>query len=264
MKTRIDIALEEKFNIKSRQKAKALIMAGSVFIGQKKILKPGTLINEEQISNLTLIEKDPWVSRGAYKLIGAIRDFSLNLKDKICLDIGSSTGGFTQVMLDKEALKVYAVDVGTNQMDYSLRTDKRVILKEKTNMRYLKKEDIYEEIDFFTIDVSFISVKKIIPNTIKFLQSNSSGVILVKPQFESKKEEVIKGIIKDKKIHKRVVKEMILFFEESDFNVESLTYSDIKGTKGNIEYLLYVKRGFKKEYNLELIDELILKSHRRL
>lgn len=238
MKKRLDILLFEKGIYSSREKAKADIMAGNVLIYDKVADKPGMQVD---LNTTVRLKKDPlpYVSRGGFKLAKAINDFNIDLKNKICMDIGASTGGFTDCMLKNGAGHVYAVDVGYGQLDWSLRTDNRVTVIERTNFRYLKKENI-SDIDFFSIDVSFISLKLIINRLAEFASENFECVSLIKPQFEVGKNEVGKnGIVREKTKHISAINSCISYVKENGYFVKNLTFSPIKGGKGNIEYLMY-------------------------
>lgn len=239
MKKRLDVLLVERGLYPSREKAKANIMAGNIFVGNIRVDKAGTGIDED--ANITVkSELIPYVGRGGLKLEKAINYFGINLENKICMDIGASTGGFTDCMLQNNAKKVYSIDVGYGQLDYKLRIDERVVCMERTNFRYLEKEKVEDEIDFAVIDVSFISLKIIFPKLKDFLKENFAVVSLIKPQFESKREEVLKnGIVRDINVHKRVIKEVIGYAKENGIYVKDITFSPIKGQKGNIEYLAY-------------------------
>lgn len=247
-KERIDVLLVNKGFFPSREQAKRAIMAGTVFINNSRIDKPGSKVDNED----TIIvkgEKQKYVGRGGFKLEKAIKHFNLNLNDVVAIDIGASTGGFTDCMLQHGARKVYAVDVGYNQLAWKLRQDKRVIVKERFNFRYAKREDFEaEEPTFASIDVSFISLKLILPPLTKIIKNESYVVALVKPQFEAGKNEVgNKGIVRDIKTHARILREMIEFSHELGFVVSDLTYSPITGGDGNIEFLMLLKWTYEKE-----------------
>ena len=237
-KERLDVLLVKKGFFDTREKACIAIMEGKVLVNNQKEDKAGSLFKED--ATISLLEDPiPYVSRGGLKLKKAIDCFDINMKDKTCLDIGASTGGFTDVMLKEGAKKVYAIDCGTNQLDYKLKKDERVISLENLNARYMTKADINDEmVDFISIDVSFISLKKIIPVVIEFLKDDRNAVFLIKPQFEVGKDKVGNGVIKDKKIHKEVILDIIGFCIDSNLKIMGLSYSPIKGPKGNIEYLV--------------------------
>lgn len=240
-KVRADVLLFELGRVESREKAKRLIMSGEVFIKTQRVEKPGQLIDE----NAEIYVKSKglkYVSRGGFKLEKAIDLFNIDLNDKICCDIGASTGGFTHCMLLNGANKVYAIDVGTNQLDYKLRVDDRVISMEKTNFRTFDTNSI-EQVDFLSIDVSFISLELILPNAYKILKDNGAVVALIKPQFEAGKENVgKKGLVKDKEVHKQVIEKIIDVSNRLNFSVQGLTTSPIRGMTGNKEFLIYLKK----------------------
>ena len=256
-KERIDVLLVEQGFFDSREKAKRAIMAGIVHDDYDIIDKPGTKIPID--SNLHVKGNImPYVSRGGLKLERALKEFSLDLKDKIMVDIGSSTGGFTDCALQNGAKLVYAVDVGTNQLVWKLRNDPRVIVKEQTNFRYATIELFENGVpSFATIDVSFISLKYIFGALKNILSFNDQVVALIKPQFEAGREDVgKKGIVKDKKIHCRVIEKVIEFARADGFILEKLTYSPITGGEGNIEFLgLFVKEGKETAINIENVVE---------
>ena len=233
----------ERGLVPSREKAKAYIMAGQVFVAGQKEDKAGAFFAEEADIELRA-DAMPFVSRGGYKLDKAVREFGLSLEGKICLDVGASTGGFTDCMLQNGAEKVYAIDVGYGQLDWSLRQDARVVCMEKTNIRYVTPEDIPETADFSSIDVSFISLTKVLIPVRELLKPQGQIVCLIKPQFEAGREKVgKKGVVRDPAVHREVIRKVICFASENGFCVEGLSYSPIKGPEGNIEYLLYLKKG---------------------
>lgn len=265
MKKRIDTLLVERGYFASREKAKTNIMAGNVLVDENIIDKPGALISEEATIRLKTIV-NPYVSRGGFKLEKAIREFTIQLQDKVCMDIGASTGGFTDCMLQSGASKVYSVDVGYGQLDWKLRNDPRVICMERTNIRNLDTELIDEKIDFISVDVSFISLKLVIPIIKKLIGEKSEIVLLIKPQFEAGKEEVSKhsGIIKDAEIHETVIREIIHFCNEMELFPRGLSFSPIKGPKGNIEFLLYIKMEDQSIGEELDIRNVVRKSHEEL
>lgn len=261
-KERADVLLTEKGLVSSREKAKRYILEGIVFIGTNRVNKPGELIDSESKIYIKK-NKIEFVSRGGYKLKKMIDEYNINLKDKICFDIGSSTGGFTDCMLQNGAKKVYAIDVGYNQLAYKLRIDKRVIVMEKTNIRYLNVESIIDRADFISIDVSFISLELVIEKAIELMSKNSEIVALIKPQFEAGRESVGKGgIVRDKKVHIDVLKKIYELSREYKLNVENLTYSPITGTTGNIEFLIYLNnyKDNNREFDYKKIVEDSYKS----
>ncbi len=261
MKVRADLLVTKKDPSITRTKAKALIMSGDVYLKEVRINKAGELIDEELIEDLVIKEKDNYVSRGAYKLLGAIDKWDLDFTNKVCMDVGASTGGFTHVMLLNGASRVYSVDVGYGQLHYMLRSDDRVVVLEKENVRYLEREKIDDEIDFMSMDISFISIKKVLDNCFKFLKEDAEAVLLIKPQFESEKSRKTKGVIKSKEIHKEVLEDMIDYFKRVDKNVIDLYYSPIKGPKGNREFLVYLKNSSWEGFDYSLIDKVIDESH---
>ncbi|MBQ7450325.1 TlyA family RNA methyltransferase [bacterium] len=243
-KQRLDEVLVEHNFFETKSKAQAAIMAGDVKIDDKVITKAGFQIAFSSKLNIE-IKTMPYVSRGGFKLEKALKEFNINLKDRICLDSGASTGGFTDCMLQNGAKKVYAVDVGYNQLAWKLIKDKRVKNIEKTNIKNVEFNAIYGEnepvADFCAMDVSFISITKILNNLKKLLKENFEIVTLIKPQFEAGKEDVGNGVIKEEKIHVKILSDLIEFFKENEFRLLGLTYSPIKGPKGNIEYLAHLK-----------------------
>lgn len=239
--SRLDVYLYENGYFDSRESAKRNIMAGNVTVNGQVVDKAGTKVKTDD--KIFVKEKDcPYVSRGGLKLEKAIASFDLDLNGKIAMDVGASTGGFTDCMLQKGVKKVYAIDVGYGQLDWKLRSDSRVVSMERTNFRYLDYEAINEQVDFMVTDVSFISVTKLIPVMNIFLKPNALAVILVKPQFEAGRENVGKnGIVKDPQVHKEVLEKTIGAFIEQGWTPKGLDYSPIKGAKGNIEYLLLLE-----------------------
>jgi 23S rRNA (cytidine1920-2'-O)/16S rRNA (cytidine1409-2'-O)-methyltransferase len=240
-KERLDILIFRQGLSASREKASSQVMAGIVYINGMKIDKPGTKVpinSEIEIRGTTM----PYVSRGGLKLEKAMKEFNLKLQDKVALDIGASTGGFTDCMLQNGVKKVYAIDVGYGQLAWSLRTDSRVVCMERTNIRYVKPETIGEYADFASVDVSFISLTKVLPAAKLLLKSNAEIVCLIKPQFEAGREKVgKKGVVRDKNVHIEVIEKITAFSRnELEFAVLGLSYSPIKGPEGNIEYLLYL------------------------
>ena len=240
-KKRLDQILVDRNLVKSKSKAQAMIMAGQIYVGGDQVNKSGFAIKIDALIEIKSLGPE-WVSRGALKLIKAIEAYNIEINNKICLDIGSSTGGFTDVLINKNAQKVYAVDVGTNQLHEKLKKNKKVISWEQTNARYLNKELFHELIEILVCDVSFISLKKVIAPNLNLLKDQSIVVVLIKPQFEVKKYELKKGIVKDSQIHERVCHEIKEWFEaECNCHVEGVIESPIKGPKGNLEFLLIAK-----------------------
>ncbi len=264
VKKRADILLFEKGLVESREKGRRVIMEGSVFIGDKRIDKPGEKLEED--SEL-IIKDNPniFVSRGGLKLEKAIEVFHIVLKDKIAMDIGASTGGFTDCMLRNGATKVFAVDVGYGQLDWKLRTDNRVVVMERTNIRNVTREDIKEPIDFISIDVSFISLKLVLPIAKNLLQKNGEIAALIKPQFEAGREKVgKKGIVRDKNTHYEVIKNVVEFCESLGLAPSNLTYSPITGTTGNIEFLIHLRNDEINNVQNDTILEIIEEAHNTL
>lgn len=264
-KIRLDVAVFERGYAPSREKAKAVIMAGQVYVNNQKVDKAGTEIKEDDVLEVrgsTL----KYVSRGGLKLEKAMQEFPIDLQGKICMDVGASTGGFTDCMLMNGAVKVYSVDVGYGQLAWKLRCDERVVNLERTNFRYVTNEQIKDKIDFSSVDVSFISLKHILPNLNQLLSDNGQAVCLIKPQFEAGKDKVgKKGVVREKAVHLEVVKNVIDMAVQNGFSVKGLQFSPIKGPEGNIEYLIYICKSEEP-----IIDEcvnadlLVNQSHEEL
>lgn len=264
-KKRLDVLLYEKGFAESREKAKAVIMSGIVYVDNQKADKPGTCYNAEskiEVRGSTL----KYVSRGGLKLEKAIDVFNIDLSGCVTMDIGASHGGFTDCMLQNGAKKVFAIDVGYGQLVWKLRNDERVVNLERTNFRYVTREQITEDVDFFSVDVSFISLKLILPVARNFLKDGGKAVCLIKPQFEAGRENVgKKGVVRDPRVHARVISDIIDFVLKNGFSVLGLDFSPVKGPEGNIEYLLYLQRSDSVEHNIDInIDELVDKSHDKL
>ena len=241
-KQRLDVALVEGGFAESREKAKALIMSGIVYVNNQKSDKAGNTVKPDDVIEVRG-ETLKYVSRGGLKLEKAVNVFDFSLNDKICADIGASTGGFTDCMLQNGAKKVYAIDVGYGQLAWKLRTDERVINLERTNFRYVTKEQIPEELDFASVDVSFISLSLILPVLYTLLKNDAQAVCLIKPQFEAGKENVgKKGVVRDKNIHIAVIEKIINFILENNFSLLGLDFSPVKGPEGNIEYLCHIMK----------------------
>lgn len=241
-KERLDILLTELHLVESREKAKRVIMAGDVWVDNERVDKPGTKV--ERDANIHL-KSDTlrYVSRGGLKLEGAFAYFGFSMSDTVICDIGASTGGFVDCALQNGARKVYAVDVGYGQLAWTLRIDPRVINIERTNARYLERDDFPEPMDWVTTDVSFISLEKIIPVAWKILKEDGSMLALIKPQFEAGKEQVGKnGVVRDPKVHIEVLDRIIAFAQETGFGIKGLTFSPVQGPKGNIEYLCWLSK----------------------
>ncbi len=264
-KKRIDVLLVEMGFFDSREKARAALMAGDVLVSGVLVDKPGQKV-EARKENITIKQKMPYVSRGGYKLARALQVFPIDMLGKVVLDIGASTGGFTDCALQHGAALVYAVDVGYGQMAWSLRSDPRVLVLERTNIRYLDKDVFTAGLpDLVTIDVSFISLALVLPR-IDYLLENYEGVALVKPQFEAGREAVgKKGVVKDPAVHREVLKKVVHTVEGLDMRVQGIDYSPVKGPEGNIEYLLYFKKPALGIDGLSvLIDHAVSEAHRNL
>lgn len=259
-KTRLDVLLTERGLLDSRQKAQTTIMAGIVFVNGQRVDKPGTqVLNDAEIEVRGHVL--PYVSRGGLKLEKAMKSFPLTLQDKICADIGASTGGFTDCMLQNGAKKVYAVDVGYGQLDWKLRNDERVVCLERTNARYITHEEIPDTLDFASIDVSFISLKLIFPALYQLLGENGEIACLIKPQFEAGKEKVgKKGVVRDPKVHLEVLENFLEHAKENNFTVVDVTYSPIRGPEGNIEYLGYLRKNGGENGDFDL-SSIVDASH---
>lgn len=261
-KIRLDVAVFERGLAETREKAKAMIMAGSVYLNGQKALKGGVNVKETDTIEVRGTV-NPYVSRGGLKLHKAVESFGLDLKDCVCMDIGASTGGFTDCMLINGAKKVYAIDVGYGQLAWKLRCDERVVNLERTNFRYVTHEQVEEDVDFASVDVSFISLKLILPVMNTLLKENGKSVCLIKPQFEAGKENIgKKGVVRDKSVHGDVVKMITDFACENGFNVIDVDFSPIKGPEGNIEYLMYIEKAEKGEMLWQgSVEELVERSH---
>ncbi len=262
-KTRLDVLLTERGLLDSRQKAQATIMSGIVFVNGQRVDKAGTAVaNDAQIEIRGAAL--PYVSRGGLKLEKAMQTFPLNLHDKICADIGASTGGFTDCMLQNGAKKVYAVDVGYGQLDWKLRNDARVVCMERTNARYLTHEEIPDELDFASVDVSFISLKLIFPALYGLLRQGGEIACLIKPQFEAGREKVgKKGVVRDPAVHLEVLEHFLIHAKENHFTVLGITYSPIRGPEGNIEYLGFLRKSEEPSAQIDL-NAIVEASHSTL
>lgn len=262
-KVRLDVALVERGFLETRAKAQATIMSGQVFVNGQRSDKPGTPVAPDAVIEVrgnTL----RYVSRGGLKLEKAMATFPITLTDCVCADIGASTGGFTDCMLQNGAKKVYAVDVGYGQLDWKLRNDARVVCMERTNARYLTHEEIPDELDFASVDVSFISLKLILPALAEVLKEDGQAVCLVKPQFEAGREKVgKKGVVRDPAVHLEVLEYFLEHAKENNFTVLGLTYSPIRGPEGNIEYLGYLSREGSEQAGFDL-KALVEASHAAL
>jgi 23S rRNA (cytidine1920-2'-O)/16S rRNA (cytidine1409-2'-O)-methyltransferase len=262
-KKRLDVLLVEQGLAESRQKAQAIIMAGQVFIGTKRYDKAGMAVDENEkleVRGRTL----RYVSRGGLKLEKAMAQFPISLSGEVAADIGASTGGFTDCMLQNGAVKVYAVDVGYGQLAWSIRNDERVVCLERTNARYLTTEQIPDPLDFASIDVSFISLKLILPALRPLMKETGQVAALIKPQFEAGREKVgKKGVVRDPKVHLEVLEQVLKYAEDADFTVKGLTFSPIRGPEGIIEYLGFLTVGRGEPYPGDL-TELVKQSHQTL
>lgn len=264
-KMRLDVAVFERGLAETREKAKALIMAGSVYLNGQKALKGGAAVKATDIIEVRGAV-NPYVSRGGLKLHKAVQNFGLLLEGCVCMDIGASTGGFTDCMLSNGAAKVYAIDVGYGQLAWKLRCDERVVNMERTNFRYVTHEQIPEQVDFASVDVSFISLRKILPVMRELLRDGGRAVCLIKPQFEAGRENVgKKGVVRDRAVHESVVASITEFAVESGFNVCNVDFSPIKGPEGNIEYLMLVEKSDSAAMLWQgSAAELVAASHEQL
>ena len=256
MKERLDVILVQEGYAASREKAKAIIMSGNVFVDGQREDKAGTTFDLSKIKLEVRGSTLRYVSRGGLKLEKAMKQFDIFLTDKICMDIGASTGGFTDCMLQNGATKVYSVDVGHGQLDWKLRNDERVVCMEKTNFRYMVPGDIEDALDFASVDVSFISLTKILLPARALLKDEGEMVCLIKPQFEAGREKVgKKGVVRDSKVHEEVIEKVIDFADFIGFTVLHLDFSPIKGPEGNIEYLVHLKKNVLKAQETAQITE---------
>ena len=241
-KVRLDVYLVENGYAESREKAKALIMSGIVYVNDQKEIKAGRDVKHDdtvEVRGSTL----KYVSRGGLKLEKAMQEFPIDLTDSICMDIGASTGGFTDCMLMNGAKKVYSIDVGYGQLAWKLRSDERVVNLERTNFRYVTREQVTDEIDFASVDVSFISLKIILPVMYELLKAEGEAVCLIKPQFEAGREKVgKKGVVRDVNVHSEVIESIAMFAGSCKFKVLGLSFSPVKGPEGNIEYLIHLRK----------------------
>ncbi len=276
MKERLDVLLVRRGLAESREKAKAVIMSGSVYVNGQKEDKAGTMFNVEKARLEVRGNTLKYVSRGGLKLEKAVEQFQVELGGKVCMDIGASTGGFTDCMLQNGAAKVYAVDVGHGQLAWKLRNDERVICMEKTNFRYMVREDIAEELDFASVDVSFISLDKILGPAYNLLKPNAQMVCLIKPQFEAGREKVgKKGVVREPAVHKEVIEAVLAFTLTKGFGLLHLDFSPIRGPEGNIEYLMHLVKkepvaaafdavDFVRNHYADEIDEIVASAHKTL
>lgn len=263
MKQRLDVYLFENGFAESREKAKAIIMSGNVYINNQKADKPGDNVNENDEVEVRG-KTNPFVSRGGLKLDKAINVFGVSLKDKVCVDIGASTGGFTDCMLQNGAQKVFCIDVGYGQLAWKLRTDPHVVNMERTNIRYVTTEQIGQKLDFASIDVSFISLKLVLPVAKELTKEDGEILCLIKPQFEAGREKVgKKGVVRDINVHLEVAQEVICFAESIGLYAKAFDYSPVRGPEGNIEYLLYLSKNETQKGEIN-IKEVIDSSHQVL
>lgn len=268
MKERLDVLLVKKGLAESREKAKAIIMSGNVFVKEEREDKAGSMFD----ANVEITIKGnvlKYVSRGGYKLEKALEQYGVTVEGKVCMDVGSSTGGFTDCMLQNGAKKVYAVDVGTNQLAWKLRQNEKVVSMEKTNIRYVTKEEVGEEIEFASIDVAFISLTKVLLPVKELLMEHGEVICLIKPQFEAGREKVgKKGVVREQSVHIEVIEMVIAYARSIGFAPQKLDYSPIKGPEGNIEYLLWIQKdGVESEAFLEYeksIKEMVADAHKNL
>jgi 23S rRNA (cytidine1920-2'-O)/16S rRNA (cytidine1409-2'-O)-methyltransferase len=261
-KLRLDARIFDLGLTESREKAKAFIMAGQVYVNGMKAVKSGMTVTEKDI--IEVRGSSEFVSRGGYKLKKAMASFPISISGKICMDVGASTGGFTDCMLQNGADKVYSVDVGYGQLAWKLRSDNRVVNLERTNIRYVTEEIVPDKIDFFSVDVSFISLTLVLPAVLKLLSDGGEGVCLIKPQFEAGRDKVgKKGVVRDKSVHTEVIEKIYNFAVETGFCVLGLDYSPIKGPEGNIEYLIHLKKG-AGENTVTDITAVVEASHSEL
>lgn len=244
MKERLDVILVKRGLAESREKAKAVLMAGNVFVNGQREDKPGTTFDESKIEQIEVKGSSlKYVSRGGLKLEKAMQQFPITLKEKVCMDIGASTGGFTDCMLQNGASRVFSIDVGHGQLAWKLRQDERVVCMEKTNFRYVTGEEIGEEIDFGSVDVSFISLTKILIPARNLLRQAGQMVCLIKPQFEAGRDKVgKKGVVREPQIHEEVIHKVLDYADLIGFCVRGLTFSPVKGPEGNIEYLVWLEK----------------------
>ena len=264
MKKRLDVLLVERGLATSREKAKAMIMAGEVLVDNEREDKAGSMFPEEV--EIVLKGKPlPYVSRGGLKLEKAMKNFNLTLDGKVCMDVGASTGGFTDCMLQNGAVKVYSVDVGHGQLDWKLRNDPRVVCMERTNIRYVVTEDIEERPSFVSIDVSFISLTKVLLPVRNLMEENGEIAALIKPQFEAGREKVgKKGVVRDPAVHKEVIEMVTAYAQSISFAPCHLEFSPIKGPEGNIEYLVHLVRlpdGVTEEETNVDVDAVVKSAH---
>ncbi len=262
-KERLDVVLTSKGYFESREKAKSAIMAGLVFVDGERVDKAGTLV-DEHAGFVIKGNPIPYVSRGGLKLEKAVQAFDINLADKVCIDVGASTGGFTDVMLKNGAAKVFSVDVGYGQLAWELRNHPKVVCMERTNFRYVRPEDIGETVDFGSIDVSFISLKLMLPPLKALLRESGQVVCLIKPQFEAGRSKVgKKGVVRDPLVHEEVINAIMLNAKGLGFSIRGLSFSPITGPEGNIEYLLYLMLGNVEDAPVD-VPAIVAEAHQSL
>lgn len=264
MKERLDVLLVQQGFFSSREKAKAIIMAGNVFVDGQREDKAGAMFDPDKVRLEVKGQTLKYVSRGGLKLEKAIEAFGLDLTDKVCMDIGASTGGFTDCMLQNHAARVYSVDVGHGQLAWSLRTDERVVCMEKTNFRYFTPEDIPEKLDFASVDVSFISLSKILLPARRLLREEGQMVCLIKPQFEAGREKVgKKGVVREKRVQQEVIEKIYTLAHILGFKILGLDFSPIKGPEGNIEFLIYLQKDSARDKELADCTEAMAEARLR-
>ena len=266
MKERLDVLLVKNGLAPSREKAKIMIMEGNVFVAGQREDKAGSTFPEDvqiEVRGSSL----KYVSRGGLKLEKALASFPIDLDGCICMDIGASTGGFTDCMLQNGAVKVYAIDVGYGQLAWKLRSDERVVCMEKTNFRYVTDEQIKEPVDFASVDVSFISLSKILPVAYPLLKEKGEMACLIKPQFEAGREKVgKKGVVRDPKVHEEVIQNVFGFASDAGFAICGLEYSPVRGPEGNIEYLMYLRKNADEDggFDKDMISAIVSRAHESL
>ena len=261
-KIRLDARIFELGLTESREKAKAFIMAGQVYVNGMKATKAGVTVSEKDA--IEVRGSSEFVSRGGHKLKKAMSSFPISLENKICMDVGASTGGFTDCMLQNGAVKVYSVDVGYGQLAWKLRSDPRVVNLERTNIRYITDKQVPDKVDFASVDVSFISLCLVLPAIYPILSDDGECVCLIKPQFEAGREKVgKKGVVRDKNVHSEVIEKIYNFAIETGFYVAGLDFSPIKGPEGNIEYLIYLKKQETANADVD-IEMVVNNSHAEL
>ena len=266
MKERLDVLLVKNGFAPSREKAKIMIMEGNVFVAGQREDKAGSTFPEDvqiEVRGSSL----KYVSRGGLKLEKALASFPIDLNGCICMDIGASTGGFTDCMLQNGAVKVYAIDVGYGQLAWKLRSDERVVCMEKTNFRYVTDEQIKEPVDFASVDVSFISLSKILPVAYPLLKEKAEMACLIKPQFEAGREKVgKKGVVRDPGVHEEVIQNVFGFASDAGFAICGLEYSPVRGPEGNIEYLMYLRKNADEDggFDKDMISAIVSRAHESL